>query len=539
MKAVNTKLAVALAFAFSASVAFSGAAWAAGESATAATAAAALAPFDLDADVNRVLKTFDVPGIAIAIVKDGKVIAAKGYGVRKLGDPAPVTGRTLFEVASNSKAFTAAALAMLVDEGKLKWDDPVTKHLPGFQMYDSYVTGAMTVRDLLTHRSGLGLGAGDLMWWPTSNFSSDEIIERLRYIKPATSFRNSYAYDNLLYIVAGKIIADKAGKSWGDTVRERILTPLGMDGTTTSVAAMLKTADYSAPHSKVGETTTVVKPMPVENAIGAVGINTSAEDIARWMNMLLNGGKTPDGKQLISDKQLREMWTAQTPMKISEPKPPLAATKPNFAAYGLGFQLRDYRGRKIALHGGALQGFYSRVLMVPEEKLGIAIFTNAENSGSMTALQWRLLDQYMNVPASDWIGIVSADEQAKHKEELAKVGTASAARAAKSQPSLALSAYEGEYQDAWYGAVTIQREGGKQVMRFVKTPDLVGDLEHFQHDTFIVRWRQRNFNADAYVSFALNPDGSIERMKMKPVSAETDFSYDFQDLNLTPVPPKK
>ena len=149
-------------------------------------------------------------GMAIAIVKDGKVIAANGYGVRKLGDPTPVDGKTLFEVASNSKAFTAAALAMLVDEGKLAWDDPVTKHLPDFQMFDSYVTGAMTVRDLLTHRSGLGLGAGDLLWWPTTSFSTDEIIARLRYVKPATSFRNSYAYDNLLYIVAGKIIAAKA-----------------------------------------------------------------------------------------------------------------------------------------------------------------------------------------------------------------------------------------------------------------------------------------------------------------------------------------
>jgi CubicO group peptidase (beta-lactamase class C family) len=440
MTAVSTKLAAALLLAFST------AAWADATPvpAPAASAASTQAAFDLDADVNRVLKTFDVPGIAIAIVKDGKVIAAKGYGVRKLGDPAPVTGRTLFEVASNSKAFTAAALAMLVDEGKLQWDDPVTRHLPGFQMYDSYVTGSMTVRDLLTHRSGLGLGAGDLMWWPTSTFTSDEIIDRLRYIKPATSFRNSYAYDNLIYIVAGKIIADKAGKPWGEAVRERILAPLGMNGTTTSVADMLKTADYSAPHSKVGETTTVVKPMPVENAIGAVGINTSAEDIARWMNMLLGGGKTPDGKQLVSEKQLREMWTAQTPMKISETKPPLAATRHNFAAYGLVFQLLDYRGRKIALHGGALQGFYSRVLMVPEEKLGIAILTNAENSGSMAALQWRLLDQYMNAPATDWIGIVAADEQAKHKEELAKVGKASSARAAKSSPSLAQAAYEGE-----------------------------------------------------------------------------------------------
>jgi CubicO group peptidase (beta-lactamase class C family) len=533
------RLSLLLAFAASVVPAF-----AQGDTATTASTAAAasrgLSGYDLDADVNRVLKTFDVPGIAIAIVKDGKVLAAKGYGVRKLGDPAPVTGRTLFEVASNSKAFTAAALAMLVDEGKLKWDDPVTKHLPGFQMYDSYVTGAMTVRDLLTHRSGLGLGAGDLMWWPTSTFSSDDIIDRLRYIKPATSFRNSYAYDNLLYIVAGKIIAEKTGKPWGDAVRERILAPLGMDGTTTSVADMLKTADYSAPHSRINDKISVVKPMPVANAVGAVGIDTSAEDIARWMNMLLNDGKTPDGKQLLSEKQLREMWTAQTPMPVGEPKGALAVTRPIFNAYGLGFNLRDYKGRKIATHGGALQGFYSRVLMVPEEKLGIAIFTNAENSGSMNALQWRLLDQFLNVPASDWIGIVSADEQARHKEELAKVSKASAVRAARSKPSLELSAYEGEYQDPWYGKVTIQREAGKQVMRFSRTPDLVGDLEHFQHDSFIVRWRERNFNADAYVSFALNPDGSIERMKMAPISAETDFSYDFQDLNFTPVvPPKK
>jgi CubicO group peptidase (beta-lactamase class C family) len=533
------RLSLLLAFAASVVPAF-----AQGDTATTASTAAAasrgLSGYDLDADVNRVLKTFDVPGIAIAIVKDGKVLAAKGYGVRKLGDPAPVTGRTLFEVASNSKAFTAAALAMLVEEGKLKWDDPVTRHLPGFQMYDSYVTGAMTVRDLLTHRSGLGLGAGDLMWWPTSTFSSDDIIDRLRYIKPATSFRNSYAYDNLLYIVAGKIIAEKTGKPWGDAVRERILAPLGMDGTTTSVADMLKTADYSAPHSRINDKISVVKPMPVANAVGAVGIDTSAEDIARWMNMLLNDGKTPDGKQLLSEKQLREMWTAQTPMPVGEPKGALAVTRPIFNAYGLGFNLRDYKGRKIATHGGALQGFYSRVLMVPEEKLGIAIFTNAENSGSMNALQWRLLDQFLNVPASDWIGIVSADEQARHKEELAKVSKASAVRAARSKPSLELSAYEGEYQDPWYGKVTIQREAGKQVMRFSRTPDLVGDLEHFQHDSFIVRWRERNFNADAYVSFALNPDGSIERMKMAPISAETDFSYDFQDLNFTPVvPPKK
>ncbi|GAB2880587.1 serine hydrolase [Pseudoduganella ginsengisoli] len=543
MAALTLKRLALAAAALSAFAACSPAAWA-DVVIPAPAAAAQTTAYNLDADVKRVLKTFDVPGIAIAIVKDGKVVAAQGYGVRKLGDPTPVTGKTLFEIASNSKAFTAAALAMLVDEGKLKWDDPVTKHVPWFQMNDPYVTGAMTVRDLLTHRSGLGLGAGDLMWWPTTTFTSDEIIEGLRHIKLATSFRDRYAYDNLLYIVAGKIIAEKAGKPWGEAMRDRILAPLGMMGTTTSVAAMLQAPDYSAPHSKIGEKTYVVKPMPVENAVGAVGINTNAEDFAHWMMMLLNGGKiadskTADGKQLLSARQVAEMWTLQTPMKVPEPKGKLADTKPNFYGYGLGFQLRDYRGRKLATHGGALQGFYSRVVMVPDENLGIAIFTNAENSGSMNALQWRLLDHYFGAPQRDWIGIIAEDEEARHKEEVAKVAKASSARAVKSSPSLPLASYEGEYRDTWYGLVSIKREGKKQVMRFAKTPDLVGDLEHFQHDTFIVRWRQRNFGADAYVTFALNPDGSIERMKMAPVSSETDFSYDFQDLNFVPVKEEK
>jgi CubicO group peptidase (beta-lactamase class C family) len=512
------------------------------------TPAAASAPaFNLEADVTRVMKTFDVPGIAIAIVKDGKVIAARGFGVRMLGDPAPVDAKTLFEIASNSKAFTAAALAMLVDEGKLAWDDPVTRHLPDFQMYDAYVTHEMTVRDLLTHRSGLGLGAGDLLWWPTTNFSTDEIIEKLRYIRPATSFRGSYAYDNLLYIVAGKIIAQKSGKSWGETVRERILKPVGMTTTTTSLLENAGNPNVAHSHSKIDDKIAVVKAVPAANAVGAVGINTNAEDIARWMTVLLDGGALPaavkDGAgneaRLFSAAQGREMWTAQTPIKISEPKPALAATRPNFSAYGLGFQLRDYKGMKLAMHGGALQGFYSRVLMVPEAKLGIAILTNAESGGALTALQYRLLDQYLGAAPSDWIGVIGDAEHEAHAKELARVKGAAITRAAKSKPSLALAAYDGQYQDAWYGMATIKtigtKERVKQVMSFARTPDLVGELEHYQHDTFIVRWKERNFNADAYVTFSLNPDGSIERMKMAPVSTETDFSYDFADLTFTPV----
>jgi CubicO group peptidase (beta-lactamase class C family) len=517
---------------------------AAGASFAQAPAVAAVAPaFSLEADVTRVMKTFDVPGIAIAVVQDGKVIATQGFGVRKLGAPAPVDSKTLFEIASNSKAFTAALLAMLVDEGKLAWDDPVTKHLPDFQMYDAYVTHEMTVRDLLTHRSGLGLGAGDLMWWPTTTFSSDDIIHNLRYIRPATSFRNSYAYDNLLYIVAGKIAAQKAGKSWGDTVRERILQPVGMTATTTSLAENAGNPNQANAHSKIDDKIAAVKSMPVANGAGAVGINTNAEDIARWMMVLLDAGKLPgagkdaQGKdiRLFSAEQSREMWTPQTPMPIGGPKPALAATKPNFNAYGLGFNLRDYKGMKLAMHTGALQGFYSEVLLVPEAKLGIAVLTNAESGSALEALQYRLLDQYLGAAPTDWITVISDAEHEAHAKELARQKGATTTRAAKSQPSLALAAYDGEYQDAWYGKATIKAVGAKHVLSFARTPDLTGELEHFQHDTFIVRWKERNFNADAYVTFSLNPDGSIERMKMAPVSTETDFSYDFADLAFTPV----
>jgi CubicO group peptidase (beta-lactamase class C family) len=503
--------------------------------------ASATQPYNLEADVTRVMKTFDVPGIAIAVVKDGKVVATRGFGVRKLGQSAPVDEKTLFEIASNSKAFTAAALAMLVDEGKLAWDDPVTKHLPDFQMFDAYVTHEMTVRDLLTHRSGLGLGAGDLLWWPTTNFSTDEIIEKLRYIKPATSFRSAYAYDNLLYIVAGKIIAAKSGKTWGETVREKILVPVGMTGTTTSLAEGAAIANQAGAHSKINDRIALVKSMPVANALGAVGINTNAEDIARWMQVLLDNGKIASNgnMRLYSDARAAELWTAQTPIKIGEPPAALAATKPNFSAYGLGFQLRDYHGQKVAMHGGALQGFYSRVLLVPESKLGIAIFTNAESGGALNALQYRLLDQYMRVTPgiapSDWIGIIGDQDKAMHAKELARISANKTTRAAASRPSLALAAYDGEYEDAWYGKAVIRHVGKKQTLTFTRTPDLTGELEHFQHDTFIVRWKERNFNADAYVTFALNPDGSIERMKMVPVSTETDFSYDFQDLNFVPA----
>ena len=324
--------------------------------------AAALCPAQdyVDQVVERARKEFDVPGIAVAIVKDGNVVLAKGYGVRKLGETAPVTAQSLFRIASNTKAFTTAALAMLVDERKIRWDDPVTQHMPGFQMYDPYVTREMTIRDLLTHRSGLGLGAGDLMFFPPGDLGRDEIIKRLRFIKPATSFRSAYAYDNLLYIVAGQLIPAVTGKSWDDFVKDRIFTPLGMTNTFTDVAALQQGQGRGHPAQRALR----------QAGSAAAGRHGHQRAGGRDHHLRGRSGEVddraaerrrvgPEGKtRLFSAAQSREMWSAQTILPIDEPAKDapaaFAATQPNFHAYGLGWDLRDYRGKRLVGHTGRL-----------------------------------------------------------------------------------------------------------------------------------------------------------------------------------------
>lgn len=246
-------------------------------SASAATAP----PPDIDAYVARVMKTFEVPGLSLAIVKDGQIVLTKGYGVRETGKLEPVDEHTLFGIASNTKAFTATALAMLVDEGKLRWDDPVVRHLPWFQLYDPYVTRELTVRDLLTHRSGLGLGAGDLLFWPGTTFTRDEILHRMRYVKPASSFRSRYAYDNILYLAAGQIIPAITGKSWDDFVRERIFSPVGMTSSTTTVSGFKRGQNVATPHARIEGQVQPIPWMNIDNTAPAGAINSSAADMAK------------------------------------------------------------------------------------------------------------------------------------------------------------------------------------------------------------------------------------------------------------------
>ena len=497
--------------------------------------AAPAAPPDIDAWVQRAMRTFEVPGLALAIVKNDTVVVANGYGVRRLGEPAPVDARTLFGIASNTKAFTATALGLLVEEKKIEWDAPVVRYLPAFAMWDPYVTRELTVRDLLVHRSGLGLGAGDLLWWPSSTYDRPQIAARLRYVRPATSFRSAYAYDNVLYLVAGELIAAVSGQSWEDFVSSRILAKVGMTGTNVRHSAAAAGGNVAATHAAIDGRVRPIAPFDSDNTNPAGGINTSAEDIAKWLRVQLSGGRLADGSRLFSADTARQLTTLVTPMPLADPPPELPPLKTNFRGYALGFEVRDYRGHKIVLHSGGLPGYVSRVAMIPDVNVGVAVLTNQESGEAYDSIAYHVLDHYLGAPAFDWI-----DGYAKVRvRNAARVAEAerkgAAARDAAARPSLPLERYAGTYRDAWYGDVVIFLESGKLSMKFSHTPALAGELEPFQHDTFIVRWRDRELRADAYVTFALNPDGSIDQAKMHAVSPATDFSFDFQDLLLRPA----
>ena len=499
----------------------------------------------VDQVVERARKEFDVPGIAVAIVKDGSVVLAKGYGVRKHGEAAPVTAQSLFRIASNTKAFTTAALAMLVDERRIRWDDPVTEHMPGFQLYDPYVTREMTIRDLLTHRSGLGLGAGDLMFFPPGDLGRDEIVRRLRFIKPATSFRSAYAYDNLLYIVAGQLIPAVTGKSWDSFVRDRIFIPLGMTNTFTDVGALTKGKDVATPHNTLSGKLDALPQEDMDSSAPAGAIITCVADLAKWMTVQLNRGAFGNAR-LFSAAQSREMWSAQTILPIGElPKDSpaaFAATQPNFHAYGLGWDLRDYRGKKLVGHTGSLSGYVSQTSLVPELKLGIVILTNQEVTADHAAIANTVIDHYLGVPDADWVAAYSARLKKQRAEGEEAVTKAAGQRNPNTKPALTVASYAGRYRDAWYGDMRIEEHGGRLSIYFTHTPNLAGDLEHWQYDTFVARWKNRTLDADAFVTFTLKPDGKIDEVHMKAVSPLTDFSFDFQDLLFRPVainaPPK-
>ncbi len=490
---------------------------------------------EFDGWVERTLETFDVPGAAVTIVKDGQVVLARGYGVRRIGDPTPVDERTRFGIASNTKAFTATALGILVEEGRLEWDGPVVDYLPWFRMWDPWVTREITVRDLLVHRSGLGLGQGDLLYWPESDISRREIVEAVRYLKPVTSFRSAYAYDNILYHVAALVIEEVSGLTWEDFVQSRIIVPIGMDDTRVTRASTLEAGNVATPHARVEGTVKPVRPLAATATNAAGGINSTATDMAKWLIVQLDSGRVEGAEPVFAPETTRQLWNPVTPLPIGRVPEGMEPLQAQFAGYALGFGVRDHRGHKMVTHTGGLPGYVSRVTMIPRLKLGIAVLTNQEMGEAFESITARILDHYLGAEPRDWISAFEDRRVRRDSLVAERERSAAASRDSTSRPSLPLGGYAGVYRDAWYGDVEIVEEAGGLSIQFSRTASLLGDLTHWQFDTFYVRWRDRELRADAFITFELATDGSVAGARMKAASPSVDFSYDFQDLDLRRV----
>ena len=487
----------------------------------------------IDSLVEKTLHSFDVPGIAVAVVKDGKLIHAKGYGVRSLNTNQKVDENTLFGIASNSKAFTVAALGILIDEGKLKWDDKVNDYIPEFKLYDPYVTEAFTIRDLLTHRSGMGLGAGDLMIFPDSNnFTLKDIIHNLRYLKQVSSFRTKFDYDNLLYIVAGEVVARVSGLSWEEFVETRIMQPLGMNKSAGSFKRLKDISNVIDAHAPVDGKVKVIRRDWSTNADAAGGIYSNLTDMSKWVIMQMENGKYGDSlkKKIFSEDVHEEMWTPQTIIPVHGTN----SYNTHFASYGLGWFLADVKGYKQASHTGGLAGIVTQVTLIPELKLGIIVFTNQQSGAAFTSITNTIKDSYLGIRGKDRIKenhdrVVKNEADAKKTtDDIAKeIDAQMKNNLAKPNPEL----YTGTYTDQWLGDVVISVKNGKMRFDSKRSMMLTGEIFPYKGNTFIVRWDDRSFDADCYLKFDLDNTGKASGIKMEAISPLTDFSYDFQDLD--------
>jgi CubicO group peptidase (beta-lactamase class C family) len=482
---------------------------------------------EIDAYANQVMADWKGPGMAIGIVQNDKAVFTKGYGVLELGKPAKVDENTLFAIASNSKAFTAASLAILVDEKKLAWNDKVIKYLPWFQMPDPWVTSEITVRDLVSHRSGLGTFSGDLLWYETT-YSPEDVLRRVKYLKPTSSFRSAYGYQNLMFIAAGQVIKAVSGKPWSEFVKERILTPLGMNRTTTSIKDLKDNA--AMPHNESGGPLRVLHRGNVDGADSAAGLNSSVADLTKWVRLQLGRGKF-EGKQIFSEQQSWNMWQPNIMIPIGEQGSKNNPTK-HFNAYGMGWFLFDYQGKKIMNHSGGLDGFLSYTVLIPEENTGFVILTNNE-SPAFAIMMNKLLDVFTNAPKRDWNQEAKDRDRNIKAEEAEQVKKEDSERVKDTKPSLTLANYAGTYSSQMYGDVAIALENGKLVLRLGPAPNFVADLEHWNYDTFQIHWRPSvpyNFPR-GWVTFSIDQSGKTDQLKIN--QPNNDFWFYELDLKRT------
>jgi CubicO group peptidase (beta-lactamase class C family) len=461
----------------------------------------------LDAYVERALKDWNVPGVAIAVVNNDSVVFTKGYGVRELGKPERVDARTLFAVGSTTKAFTAAALGMLVDDKKLAWDDPATKFLPTLQLNDPTTTRELTVRDLLTHRSGLA--RGDRIWY-ASGFEREEVLRRVRFLKPSWTFRSTYGYQNIMFLAAGQVVQSASGKSWDDFVRERIFTPLGMRTTNTSVTAIKPGDNAATPHAKLEG---VVRPIAwrnIDNVGPAGSINSNVVEMAEWLRLQLGEGSYR-GRKLLSDSVVKEMHAPQILVKRSAEAQKLVPMT-HLTAYGLGWSIRDYRGRKMVGHGGAIDGFRAEVGLIPEDELGVVVLSNRGGTNFPVAIMYRVIDAYLGVPERDWSTLaLAAEKEAEGKAE-AERKKVEAARVSGTSPSLALDRYAGVFADSMYGEVHVRVREGKLAASI--GPFFTGTLEHWHFNTFRTTWDNPVLGR-VFLTFMIDAKGKADALEVE------------------------
>ncbi len=487
----------------------------------------------LDELIKNTLSTFKVPGMSVGIIKDGKIVYSKGFGVRSMNNNLPMDDNTLVGIASNSKAFTCVALAILADEGKLNWDDKVSKYIPEFQMYDPYVSQNITVKDLVTHRAGLGLGQGDLMFFPEGgSLTVNDIVQNVRFLKPENPFRTTLDYNNIMFIVAGEVIHRISGLSWAEFVEQKIMKPVGMNSSFGSYnRAKITAKNIIDAHAPSDGKVVAVPHDWNETANAAGGIMSNIKDMTTWAEFLLNGFTTKDGKKLVTDKQIQQLWSLQIPAPVAMKNP----YDTNFYGYGLGWFISDVKGHKQVQHTGGLIGTVTQFTLIPDLKLGIVVLTNQQSGAAFNTITNTVKDSYLGVADRNWLKTygdrmskIEADYEKQKKDAYAKSDAFKKEKAM--QPKA--EQFVGTYNDSWFGDVTITQEKNTFRIHCKNSPRLKGELLPFSNNTFIVKWDDRSYDADAYIIFNYDESGKTQSAKMKAISDVTDFSFDFDDLDL-------
>ena len=474
----------------------------------------------LDQYFEQAHKDWNIPGMAIGIVKDGKVVLAKGYGVLENGKYDNVDGNSIFAIASNTKAFIGTALGILVEEGKLKWDDPVQKYLPYFRLYDDYASQQATVRDLLCHRLGLGTFSGDVIWYK-SNYSAEETVKRAAEVPQDYGFRAGYGYSNLMFITAGEVIKAVSGQSWDAFIKDRIFDPIGMDRTRTSVSDLETMENVAQPHKPSGKENNAIPYANWDNMGAAGGILSSAEDMLKWIQLNIDGG-TYEGTQVFKESTQSELWKPHNNHKVSKGSKKLYPSR-NFNGYGLGWGLSDYGGQMVAAHGGGYDGMYSRVTVVPGANLGIVVLTNSMK-GISTYLSYKAIDHFLEMEAKDWSKIGLEGQARGEKRRQSTLEGRYKSRLSDTQPSLALKDFTGLYTCKMYGDIEIKLEGDQLLVDFKRAPNLNAKLSHWHLNTFEIQWNEVHAWFDfGTLQFVLDNNGKAQELQFDVPNGDIFF----------------